>query len=504
MSNTIPSSQPTSRVRRAVPALLLASGLGLILTLVSGCNVDSFLDPSVTGRWEATPTIVPILERISVIEPEDSAYVEVTDIQPHDLIPEIAEYRIGPGDMLEVVLYDLIHEGVPEYSNVQVTALGTIDITALGKIYVNGLNDQEVELVLAQAMADIVADPLVQVNVLNPRSLIYNVIGGQTGGGTFLIPQPNFRLLEALTTAGGVNESLAEVFIIRQEALTGAAAGTTSTGRATPPTVPDVQDATGEDLLDIIDDLSGDGSPGAFAVMGSSQSGQEEPPEPVVDLIGEDTPAVDNSTQSTQPPSPGTNWVFLNGKWVQVDPGAQQNSGQIAGDGALAREQLVTQRVIGIPLGPLLAGDARYNPVIRPGDIIRIPSGFVGNVYIGGQIARPGVYTVVPQLTLTRLIDSAGGLGGLAIPERVDLTRMVGTDRQATITLNFRAISEGTQPDLFIKSNDRINIGTNFWALPLAVIRGGFRFSYGFGFLLDRNFGNDVFGPPPTNIGNGR
>jgi len=31
------------------------------------------------------------------------------------------------------------------------------------------------------------------------------------------------------------------------------------------------------------------------------------------------------------------------------------------------------------------------------------------------------------------------------------------------------------------------------------VIRGGLRASYGFGFLLDRNFGNDVFGAPPTN-----
>ena len=62
-----------------------------------------------------------------------------------------------------------------------------------------------------------------------------------------------------------------------------------------------------------------------------------------------------------------------------------------------------------------------------------------------------------------------------------------------------RAIAEQSQPDIFIKANDRIVVGTNFWAFPLAVIRGGFRSSYGFGFLLDRNFGNDVFGAPPSN-----
>jgi polysaccharide export outer membrane protein len=32
------------------------------------------------------------------------------------------------------------------------------------------------------------------------------------------------------------------------------------------------------------------------------------------------------------------------------------------------------------------------------------------------------------------------------------------------------------------------------------VFRNGFRVTYGFGFLLDRNFGNDVFGAPPINI----
>ena len=51
--------------------------------------------------------------------------------------------------------------------------------------------------------------------------------------------------------------------------------------------------------------------------------------------------------------------------------------------------------------------------------------------------------------------------------------------------------------------DDLVNFGTSFWATPLAVIRGGFRMSYGFGFLLDRNFGNDVFGAPPSNVGGG-
>ena len=68
--------------------------------------------------------------------------------------------------------------------------------------------------------------------------------------------------------------------------------------------------------------------------------------------------------------------------------------------------------------------------------------------------------------------------------------------------VNLSAIRNRAEPDIYMQPDDHIIIGTNFWAQPLAVVRNGFRATYGFGFLLDRNFGNDVFGPPPTNIGN--
>jgi hypothetical protein len=82
----------------------------------------------------------------------------------------------------------------------------------------------------------------------------------------------------------------------------------------------------------------------------------------------------------------------------------------------------------------------------------------------------------------------------------VDLTRTIGHLREATIRLDLAAIRQRTQPDVVLKPDDHVIIGTNFWAVPLAVFRNGFRATYGFGFLLDRNFGNDVFGAPPENF----
>jgi polysaccharide export outer membrane protein len=161
-----------------------------------------------------------------------------------------------------------------------------------------------------------------------------------------------------------------------------------------------------------------------------------------------------------------------------------------------AGEAQVVQRVIEVPTGPLLAGQADVNVVLRPSDVVRIPPSKSGLVYISGQVNRPGPYNLPGdgRLTLLRALTSAGGLGALAIPERVDLTRVVGKDRQATIRLNLRAIAEQTQPDIYLKPDDMINVGTNFFAYPIAIIRSGFRMSYGFGFILDRNFAGDIWG----------
>lgn len=158
--------------------------------------------------------------------------------------------------------------------------------------------------------------------------------------------------------------------------------------------------------------------------------------------------------------------------------------------------------MIKVPVKPLLQGAASYNIVVRPGDIIHVPPPEQGFVYADGPgISQAGVYQLptAGQLTLRRLVASAGGLSQLANANRVDLTRRIGEDRQAIIRLDLKAIAEGTQPDIVLKADDLVTFGTDFWATPLAVLRSGIRATYGFGFLLDRNFGNDVFGSPPVN-----
>ena len=158
-------------------------------------------------------------------------------------------------------------------------------------------------------------------------------------------------------------------------------------------------------------------------------------------------------------------------------------------------------RIIEIDYQRLITGDPNLNVVIRPGDQVYVEPPETGFLYIDGEVNRVGVYNLENtngRLTLSRFVSAAGGLAPTAIPNRVDLVRMLGNDREATIRIDLAAIRNRAEPDVYMQANDHVIIGTSFIATPLAVIRNGFRMTYGFGFLLDRNFGNDVFGPPPA------
>lgn len=503
------TSERNLKTNRARMALILIAGAAMGL---GGCaETDSYLyDPSIIGRWEKTPTRVPILNRILSIEGQDEEAVEYSDATSADLVPEVTEYRIGPGDRLAVTVYDLPDEGrnidYPRF----VDARGFIDLPQIGQVRVAGLTSTEAEQAVRDAMKAYITRPNAAVNVDSRRGDRYSVIGAVQTPGQFPLPTANFKLLEALSSSGTFSEAGEFIYVIRQVPLTDVVSG-----RPIPPKNPSKDGAppdksSSEQLLDTINRLNQPenpppkpaepkkdkpASPGMFQPATS-----EKPKQPPVDLIPRpgDKPKPTQAPAAAPSDSGDMTWVNIDGKWVRV----KKPASSIEAPGPIGRpglgDPLVTQRIVRVPLAKLVAGDARYNIIIRTGDVIRVAPAPQGTVYVEGQVSRAGAYSLAERLTLTRIISSAGGLNNLAIPERVDLTRMVGPDSQATIRLNLRAIKEGTNPDIVLKANDLVNIGTNFWALPMAVIRNGFRLSYGFGFLADRNFGNDIFGPPPT------
>ncbi|MEM6458025.1 MAG: polysaccharide biosynthesis/export family protein [Planctomycetota bacterium] len=464
--------------RWSLAGVLLTAGLGL-----TGCETDSYMDPSVVGRWERTPVSMPILETLDLGGALTDSPVALTPVRPEDLVPDLQEYVMGSGDFITVSIFELISVGVTDTQNRAIDGTGSIRLPIVGKVRAAGLSPSQLEDEIIDILEQkgIMQDATVSVVVQQSRENLYTIIGapeeGTTRFGPYLIPQPDFRLLEAIAQAGGVSNRIKRVLIFRQAPLTAEAAGEApDDGR------PEAE-PTPSDPGDLIEGLLDDGP--APADLNESAAPEDRPAPPAGVESG-----LESDGQSPR-------WVYVDGRFVRVEGAATAGGDPRFGTaGADDLGALVTQRIIEVPYDRLINGDMRFNVVVRPGDIIRIPNQSAGFVYVMGQSNRPGAYTVPGEqdLTLKQLIASSGGLAGLAWPNKVDLIRRTANNQEVTIRLDLAAIFNGTEPDIFLKPDDLINIGSSGLATPLAIVRNGFRFTYGFGFVLDRNFGGDVFG----------
>jgi polysaccharide export outer membrane protein len=487
-----------------------------------GCEVDSFFDPSKTGRFEFTPTTVPILERIDVVEQPDPWYARASQVTPEDLLPSDLSYRLAPNDVIRVEVYELFTTQEWFVSVRRIDASGNFRLPEIGDVRAAGLTAQQFEEELSRRLEAVINNPQVTVVVEEGGGFQYTIYGLIEYPGVYSLRRPDFRLREAIAQAGYVpNAFVDKVYVIRSATIEEGMDPFTDQPEQVEPR-PDVQ-PTPPDIDELIEQLGQDrpqsssepkpGAVGARSARGIEMeelnvAGQDQEPPPVdIEDVNTARPQ-DTETQPPKPrqitpdePSQADTFIFIpeRGEWVRVKAGdaPQPPMPQLPDD---ERRRMVVDRIIEIPYESLRRGDSSYNLVIRPGDAIYVQEPEVGVVYIDGEVIRPGVFNlpISGRLTLSRLFSAAGGGTAIAIPSRVDLIRRVGENREAKLRVNLAAIRQGNEPDIFLKPDDHIIVGTNWFATPLAVIRNGFRATYGFGFLLDRNFGLDVFPPDDT------
>ncbi len=484
---------------RTITALLLAIISITSILVIGGCEVDSFFNPSVTGYYEHTPTSMPILDRIDIIEREVGYDPLASKPTPEDLVPNELQYRLAPGDVVRVEIYELVAANQTDVSVRVIDQSGMIRLPTIGDVQAAGRTIEELQEQIIETLRPLISDPLVTVVLEDGRSFQFTIYGSVAGTGIYALTRPDFRVMDAIALAGGTAVTTRRILVIREVAIDetvkpGYERGVSGSGDAETGDSMDIRDI--DALIEALDGAS----PAAMAA-------QDTPPIDIDDLSEIDADADAETEAETRVPS-GDTFVFdaERQEWVRLTPeeSAARGLRPVTSRRSVAPVRDDTPspyatRIIEVDYQALAKGDSDQNIVIRPGDRVYVDTPEVGVVYIDGEISRPGVYQlpVAGRLTLSRLVAAAGGLNPIAIPERVDFTRKIGNDRQATLRVNLAAIMNRAEPDLFIRRDDHIHIGTNFWAAPLAVIRNGFRMSYGFGFLLDRNFGNDVFGPPP-------
>ncbi len=502
---------------------------------------NAWLDPTEPGNFREN--IVTDIQRAISFRDTPLGIVGAEDPRPEDLVARVEEYVIGPMDTLQIRMLDFVALGVETELTPTVDELGYIDLPQIGQLRAEGRTARELRGDIIQAARDLGIylpedEPTITVVVANPLQRMYNLFGSVLYPGPYRIPKPDFRLREAINQGGGLDDNAKMVWVYRNsprierriERPASAAAG------AAEPIAPPVPPPPVSPVPEL---QAPAGSPGAAAPQPSAGAAEQpaaptnmplalppdEVPQDLLEAVappgtqsGQPAAEADRSADPAPAPSPGTSWGvpsyrFVNNGFVEQPqdsappppaPRAELKRGEPytppPADEPVDWEDLASemqQRIIRIPADKLRNGDPTYNIVIVHDDWIRVDPGPIGVYYMAGHVARPGPYAFAgEQITLTQAIAAAGGLDQLAWPTRCEVRRRLDGDREEITQWDLARIIEGKDPDFYLKPNDVVRVGTHAIAPLLATIRNSFRFTYGFGFVYDRNFADiDAFSP---------
>ncbi len=531
-----------------------AYGLALIfLTLASGgCGVK-FWDPTQVGRFRPVPAVNVILDSLGVAEETPAAWDTGEDPKPADVVAYETDYVFGPGDIVQVNIFELFNEGLMYSSQFVITETGKVLIPDVGVVSAGGLTESQLAEEIKQILApNILKQPSVNVTLIQSLSRRFSVLGnGVPRPGRYDIPRYDFRLADALATAGGISQfNISYVFISRsitgQEELAPTSEQQENQQQYTPPVeapaLPNQQGTSEnkvvtpprDEMLEVIAPMAKAKAKNRYVINSTEMATDEElteaaSPENISPPQNQIRPGSVQSKLS-EPPVEGKiepqgegriEWVFQDGRWVPVLIGQPRPAEEATKPGFESKvpakitppahpgkepgqpegyektgagwEQIgpggIQRRVIRVSADKLLSGDPRYNIVIQPGDNIHVPVDIIGEFCIMGNVNSQGFVNITGRpLTLKMAIASAGGLGPLAWPKRCEVIRRIGKKREEIVMVDLDKIAAGEQPDFFIKPNDLINVGTHPTSRYRAVLRNAFRATYGYGFLYDRNF----------------
>jgi polysaccharide export outer membrane protein len=484
------------RTRGLIFRAITVGTLSLVgVGLLTGCETKGFLDPTAVGRWEKEPLVVPILNNLdAAVEEANPEFLNATDVRQSDLTPPKTDYVIGPDDLLGISITDLIAPGVETVKSTRVSTSGYVSLPMVGQVKAAGLTEADLEKSIVQAYRDanIIQNAQVSVTVTEARNRTFSIIGSITQPGQYAIMKSDFRVLDALVLAKDTTfPDLDYLYIVRhnKEAYASAASQPAGSEPAAPvkgqtgPTIPEpgaMEPAPGV--------KQGANSTTHTATPATGESKQAADQRMVIGPTGKPMVLNGGEGQETSGKSPTTRPADV---WAEAL--STGHTGASAQDFEFEAPTAPSNvRVIRVPLAKLKQGDLRYNVVIRPDDMIVVPPPAIGEYYMGGHVARVGVYNLTDRkITLKQAVVAAGMLDGVAIPARTEVIRRVGTSKEVFVRVDLDKVFAGEQPDIYLKPNDVVNVGTNAVAPFLAALRGAFRFTYGFGFLYDRNFAYD-------------
>jgi polysaccharide export outer membrane protein len=268
------------------------------------------------------------------------------------------EYHIGPGDEIELQIWELQNIDKNEIINRRVDLMGQINIPVLNIVEVSGLSEiklrEHVKLLLSQQY---MRNPQVTVKITNYRSKEVLIVGHIAHPGSVFLQTNNASLLDVIGLAGGIsNDAGPNIEILR----------------------------------------------GAY----NAQSGSAIKP-------------ISQSVNSTS--------------------------------GHIDREV--------VSIADMFAeNNAQINPVIYPGDVVKIHSASEGYIYVSGEVERPGATLFRRPFNLLQAISAKGGLTNIADNTKCKIVRLLNNGSEQVIMVDIAKIDSGKHRNIELAQNDTIFI----------------------------------------------
>ena len=194
---------------------------------MAGCN-NKTLDPSQIGRFRPTPAVNVILNSLGVAEEAAVAWENAQEPQPSDIVAVKADYALRPGDLVRISIYELFQEGVPAVNDYIVSETGKVSVPDVGVIQAAGLTERQLEEQIKQILSPgVLRNPSVTVTLLDSQQRTFSILGNAVARPSrYLIPRYDFRLADALATAGAQMQfNVSNVYVSRKGQTVADAAG---------------------------------------------------------------------------------------------------------------------------------------------------------------------------------------------------------------------------------------------------------------------------------------
>ena len=398
-------------------------------------------------------------------------------------------YRLGPGDEIIIDIWGASEDIIRK----EISPDGSINVPGLGVISLNGMNIADAKEYLKSELSKIYADEgnQIQVTLGKTRSIKINVMGEVMVPGTYTL-SAFASVFHALYSAGGVTDlgSLRNIKVARNgKTVAGVDVyeyimqGKTSDdinlqegdvvivptydaivkveGKVKRPMRYEMkEDETVSTLLK----YAGFFAPNAYknSVRVVRQEGREYSIATVerdnfgaFKLMDGDVVSADSIINRFSNKLEIKGAVYRPGIYeycenINTVKKLLQQADGLLGDAFTNRAVLYRQRenltseVLPVDVKGILDGTAE-DVELRKNDILFVPSIYdiknIGNVYISGEVVKPGTYPYADNMTLEDIVITAGGLKDAASLVRVDISRRMkdnkGTHAIDTVGQNF-------------------------------------------------------------------